>query len=183
MPRSPKRLGWLAPERNRKRKMKSVMDWESLFNEPPRKKTRAVICDIDDILCTEFDKPIGVACRFLAQLDRSVEVHYVTARPEASRAGTEQFLEDHRLPGRRNLYFCPRWKSSREHKTEVMQRLAKEYEVIVSIGDADEDEQASRSAGLCFVQVRDDNVDQAWQTIAGLIGPTISESGSSSVSF
>lgn len=134
-----------------------------------RPKTRAVICDIDDTLCVQFDRPIVVAVQLLVRLDRSIEVHYVTARPEASRAGTERFLAEHRLPGWRNLYFCPSWQSSRTHKTEVMARLARQYRVLVSIGDHDEDEQASRAAGVPFVRVTDENVDEAWREVARLI--------------
>jgi phosphoglycolate phosphatase-like HAD superfamily hydrolase len=135
-----------------------------------RPKTRAIICDIDDTLCTGFDLPILAAVQFLAALDRAIDVHYVTARPEASREGTERFLADHRLPGWRNLYFCPTWQSSRTHKTEVMARLAKQYQVLVSIGDHDEDEAASRAAGVPFVRVTDDNVEEAWGEVARLAG-------------
>ncbi len=142
----------------------SLPDW--LRQRP---KTRAIICDIDDTLCVDFDQPIPTACAFLAQFDRAVEVHYVTARPEAARAGTEEFLMEQRLPGWRNLYFCPNWQSSRLHKAEVMARLAKQYTIIVSIGDHDEDEAASVAAGVAFVRVTDDNVEQAWQEVARLI--------------
>jgi hypothetical protein len=142
----------------------SLQDW--VRNRP---RTPAIICDIDDTLCTLFDQPILTACRWLAQLDRSIEVHYVTARPEASRKGTEKFLADQRLPGWRNIHFCPDWQSSRTHKTEVMARLARQYAVVVSIGDHDEDEQASRAAGIPFVRVNDDNVDQAWLEVARLV--------------
>lgn len=134
-----------------------------------RPKTKAIVCDIDDTLCIEFDRPILAACRFLAQLDRAIEVHYVTARPEAARRGTEDFLAEQRLPGWRNLHFCPSWQSSRQHKMEVIARLARQYAVIVSIGDHDEDEQASRAAGVPFVRVTDDNIEQAWEEIARLV--------------
>jgi hypothetical protein len=129
----------------------------------------AIICDIDETLCTEFDRPILAACRALAALHRAIEVHYVTARPGGARKGTEAFLCDQRLPGWKNLHFCPDWQSTREHKAAVMGRVAKEYEVIVSIGDADEDDQASRAAGVPFVRVTDINIEEAWQEIAGLI--------------
>jgi phosphoglycolate phosphatase-like HAD superfamily hydrolase len=142
----------------------SLADW--LRDRP---KTKVIICDIDDTLCVEFDRPILAACRFLAQLDRSIEVHYVTARPEASRSGTEDFLAEQRLPGWRNLHFCPNWQSSRQHKTEVIARLARQYQVLVSIGDHDEDEQASRAAGIPFVRVTDQNIEQAWEEIARLV--------------
>jgi hypothetical protein len=106
----------------------------------------------------------------LRQIDRSIAMHYVTARPEASRAGTEKFILDHRLPGWRNLHFCPAHLSSRQHKIEVMTKLAREYHVLVSIGDHDEDEHASRQAGVPFVRVSDDNLATAWLQVSGLVG-------------
>lgn len=146
------------------------MNAKDLFPDwvPPARQ-RAVICDIDDTLCTEFDCPILIACELIARLEASVAVHYVTARPDAARDGTERFLADRRLPGWRNLHFCPSWQSSREHKTQVMQRLAREYTVLVSIGDADEDEHASLAAGVPFVRVTDD-LEETWRTVAGLVG-------------
>jgi phosphoglycolate phosphatase-like HAD superfamily hydrolase len=135
-----------------------------------RPRPRAVICDLDDTLCVQFDQPILAGCRLLAQLDRAIEVHYVTARPEASRRGTEEFLARHRLPGWRNLHFCPAWQSSRRHKAEVIARLAREYAVLASVGDHDEDEEASRAAGVPFVRVSDDNAEQAWLDGARLVG-------------
>jgi phosphoglycolate phosphatase-like HAD superfamily hydrolase len=56
-----------------------------------------------------------------------------------------------------------------------MRRLTREYDVLVSIGDADEDEQASRAAGIPFVRVTDDNLDVAWQEVARRVGVTASE--------
>jgi soluble P-type ATPase len=158
----------------------SIVQQESLAAHP---KQRALICDIDDTLCTGFDLPIMVACQVLQQLDRSIEVHYVTARPEAWRAGTEKFLNAYRMPGRRNLHFCPEWKSSKAHKTDVMTRLAKEYTVIVSIGDHDEDEHASRAAGVPFVRVGQDDaavVEQAWQAICALTRGELTPKGAES---
>jgi len=134
-----------------------------------RPKRRAIICDIDDTLCTDFDCPLLAAVRTLAALDRSIEVHYVTARPEGSRPGTEQFLAEHRLPGWRNLHFCPSWKSTRQHKTEIMARLAREYHVVVGVGDHDEDEAASVAASIPFVRVTDDTLEEAWIEVARLI--------------
>jgi phosphoglycolate phosphatase-like HAD superfamily hydrolase len=139
----------------------TLLDWAR-----SRPKPRAIICDIDDTLCTGFDCPLLAAVKTLATLDRSIAVHYVTARPEGSRAGTEQFLTDHRLPGWRNLHFCPSWKSTREHKWEAMARLAREYQVVVSVGDHDEDEAASVAAGIPFVRVTDETVEQAWAEVA-----------------
>jgi hypothetical protein len=132
-------------------------------------KPLAIICDIDDTLCTDFNHPIRAACRVMARLHRVVRVHYVTARPEAARKGTEEFLCDQRLPGWQNLHFCPVWQSTRVHKAAVMGRLAKEYNVIVSIGDADEDEQASRAAGVPFVRITGLNTEDTWKEIAAIV--------------
>ncbi len=134
-----------------------------------RPRTKAIICDIDDTICVQFDQPIVAAIQFLAALDRSIEVHYVTARPEASRKGTEEFLGDKRLPGWRNLHFCPTWQATREHKTAVMTKLAKQYHVIVSIGDHDEDEVASLAAGVPFVRVVEDKHADVWIEVARLV--------------
>jgi hypothetical protein len=134
-----------------------------------RPRTRALICDIDDTLCVGFDCPLPAAVRALAALDRSIEVHYVTARPEASRAATERFLVEQRLPGWRNLHFCPTWQSSRAHKAEVIARLARQYRVVASIGDHDEEAEASRAAGVPFVRVSGDNDEEAWRQVANLV--------------
>jgi hypothetical protein len=134
-----------------------------------RPRTHAIICDLDDTLCVQFDQPILAACWLLAALDRSVEVHYVTARPPAARAGTEKFLLDQRLSGWRNLHLCPDWQSSRAHKAEVIARLARQYCVIVSVGDHEEEEQASKAAGVAFVRVCGDNTEEAWREVERLI--------------
>jgi hypothetical protein len=134
----------------------------------PRPKARAIICDIDDTICTQFDRPIPAAIRFLLALDRSIEVHYVTARPEASRAGTERFLSDHRLPGWRKVYYCPNWQSSSRHKAEVIARLAKEYDVLVSVGDHHEEQQASLDARVPFVRIPEGDPTAAWIEVARL---------------
>jgi phosphoglycolate phosphatase-like HAD superfamily hydrolase len=145
----------------------SLQDWLRA-----RPRTRAIICDIDDTICVQFDQPIADAIAFLAALDRSIEVHYVTARPEASRQGTEDFLSTHRLPGWRNLYFCPSWQSSREHKAAAMAKLAKQYHVVVSVGDHDEDEAASVAAGMPFVRVRD-NHSEVWAEVSRLVAAVL----------
>jgi hypothetical protein len=41
--------------------------------------------------------------------------------------------------------------------------------VIVSVGDHDEDEAASRAAGLPFVRVTGDNAEEAWREVARLV--------------
>ena len=142
----------------------SLFDWLS-----SRPKSKAIICDIDDTICVQFDQPIAVACRILAALDRAIHVHYVTARPEQSRPGTESFLAEHRLPGWRNLHFCPTWKSTRVHKMEVIARLAKEHAVVLSVGDSEEEEVASLAAAIPLVRIRDGNHEQAWEEVAQLL--------------
>ena len=137
------------------------------LREHPR--TRAIICDIDDTICSAFDVPFGIAVQTLGSIDRSIEVHYVTARPESARAGTERFLQEHRLPSWRSLHFCPSWQSSRLHKSETIARLARHYQVLVGIGDHDEEEQASRAAGIPFVRVTDATIEQAWLELAKML--------------
>jgi phosphoglycolate phosphatase-like HAD superfamily hydrolase len=145
------------------------------FQEAARNwpRTRALICDIDETICTEFDRPIAVAVAVLRQLDRAIEVHYVTARPEASRLHTLTFFGDHGLPGHRNVRFCPTSRSTRQHKIEEMTKIARQCTVIASIGDADEDEHASRSAGVVFVRVLPGEEESAWAEIARLVGVTM----------
>jgi hypothetical protein len=161
------------------RRLKPISDrtlWSETMDESapawlrPRPKTRAIICDIDDTICTQFDRPIPAAIQFLLALDRSIEVHYVTARPEASRAGTEQFLADHRLPGWRKVYYCPSWQSSSQHKAEVIARLAKEFRVLVSIGDHHEEERASLDANVPFVRISEGDPTAAWIEAARRVG-------------
>jgi hypothetical protein len=139
----------------------------------PRPRPHAIVCDIDDTLCVQFDQPILAACRLLAALHRSVEVHYVTARPMASRAGTEKFLLDQRLPGWRNLHLCPDWQSSRAHKAEVIARLAREHRVIVSVGDHEEEELASKAAGVAFLRICGDNTEEVWREVERLVAEAL----------
>jgi hypothetical protein len=132
-------------------------------------KPLAIICDIDETLCTELDRPIRAACQAIARLHRAIKVHYVTARRETARMVTEQFLCDLRLPGWQNLHLCPTWQSTHEHKLAVTSRLARDYSVIVSIGDAEEDERASRAAGVPFVRVAETNHEDAWRKVSELV--------------
>lgn len=142
-----------------------------LFGADVPPKRLALIVDLDDTVCTGFACPLRAALDVLARLHRQrVEVHYVTARPESSRRGTEDFLAEYRLPGHRNVHYCPNWKSSRRHKAEVHATLAREYRVIASIGDTDEEEgEASRLAAVPFVLVDRDNPFVAWAAVAELI--------------
>lgn len=142
-----------------------------LFGDDVPEKQLALIVDLDDTVCTGFACPIAIALTVLRRLDRQkVAVHYVTARPEASRRGTEQFIEEHRLPGWRNLHLCPAYDGSRKHKQEKHARLAREHRVIASIGDCEEDEgEAARLTGVPFVLVDPDNPVAAWVALTELI--------------
>lgn len=134
-----------------------------------RRNRYALIVDIDETICTQFDVPIPAACETLRAL-RGVEVHYVTSRPEASRKETDRFHARENLPGWKNLHFCPGWKSSRQHKLECMRHILRLYDVIASIGDADEDEWASREAGIRFVRVDPEDPACAWRKLRDLLG-------------
>ena len=136
---------------------------------PPRRL--ALIVDLDDTVCTGFACPLKAALDVLLRVHRPrVEVHYVTARTEVSRDGTDAFIAEYKLPGYRNVHYCPKWQTTRRHKAELHTRLAREYQVIASIGDLDEEEgEASRAAGVPFVLVDRDNPDHAWAAVARLI--------------
>ncbi|MCE9566933.1 MAG: HAD family hydrolase [Planctomycetes bacterium] len=142
-----------------------------LFGEDLPPKQLALIVDLDDTVCTAFACPISIALDVLRKLDRQrVAVHYVTARPEMSRAGTERFFEEHRLPGFRNLHLCPGYYGSLKHKKDKHVTIAREHRVIASIGDCDEDEgEAARHAGVPFVLVDRDNPVAAWMALRELI--------------
>src|SRR5262249_39907058 len=142
-----------------------------LFGDDVPEKSLALIVDLDDTICTGFECPIREAVAALVRIDRQkVIVHYVTARTEVSRAGTDRFIMDHKLPGWRNVHYCPKWQGTRSHKAQVHVRLAKEHRVIASIGDTDEEEgEAARLAGVPFVLVDRERPAPAWEVIAELI--------------
>jgi hypothetical protein len=54
-----------------------------------------------------------------------------------------------------------------------MTKLAKQYHVIVSIGDHDEDEAASLAAGVPFVRVLEDKHADVWAEVARLIAAAL----------
>jgi predicted secreted acid phosphatase len=142
-----------------------------LFGEDLPAKRLALVVDLDETVCTGFACPIAKAVEVLVRVDRQkVEVHYVTARTEVSREGTDRFIMDHKLPGYRNVHYCPKWHTTKRHKAEIHARLAREYRVIASIGDCDEEEgEASRGAGVTFVLVDTNNPVAAWFAVAELI--------------
>jgi ribonucleotide monophosphatase NagD (HAD superfamily) len=131
----------------------------------------ALIVDLDGTVCTGFASPLRPALDVLVRVHRQrVEVHYVTARTEVSRAGTDAFIAEHRLPGYRNVHYCPKWQGTRRHKTDLHAKLAREYHVIASIGDTDDEEgEAARLVGVPFVLVDRDNPGAAWAAVAEMI--------------
>lgn len=142
-----------------------------LFGDDAPAKRLAVIVDLDETLCTGFDCPVRAGVELLARVDRArLTVHYVTARTAVSRDGTEKFIEDHRLPGWRNVHYCPNWQGSPEHKKQVHLRLAKEFRVLASIGDYDGEEgEAARAAGVPFVLVDPARPSAGWATLEALL--------------
>lgn len=134
---------------------------------PASAKRLAVIVDLDETLCTLFACPVAAGVAVLQRIDlQKINVHYVTSRAEASRNGTAQFLEHHRLPGRENVHYIPVYSGSREHKLKLHLRLAREFHVIASIGDSYEEAEASAAAGVPFVSVDPAKPDDAWGQLA-----------------
>ncbi len=146
---------------------------EQIFGEDARPKPLALIVDLDATVCTGFGCPLRAALDVLTKLDRQkIAVHYVTARTEVSRAGTDAFIAEHRLPGYRNVHYCPKWQTSTRHKTEMHAKLAREYRVLASIGDCDDEEGvAARAAEIAFVLVDRDNPVIAWHALAEKLVP------------
>jgi ribonucleotide monophosphatase NagD (HAD superfamily) len=144
---------------------------QQLFPDHVSLKPLGLIVDLDETVCTAFDVPIRAAVDVLIRLNRQkVKVHYVTARTDVSREGTDRFIMDHKLPGWQNIHFCPNWQGSRRHKTEAHARLAQEHRVIASIGDTHEEEgEAARLAGIAFILVERGNPEPAWVALAELI--------------
>jgi predicted secreted acid phosphatase len=142
-----------------------------LFGADVPPKRLALIVDLDDTVCTGFACPLRAALDVLLRVHRQrVEVHYVTARTEVSREGTDAFIAEYKLPGYRNVHYCPRWQGTKRHKAERHATLAREYQVIASIGDTDDEEgAAARSAGVTFVLVDRDNPAVAWAALAAMI--------------
>jgi ribonucleotide monophosphatase NagD (HAD superfamily) len=144
---------------------------QKLFGDDIPTKPLALIVDLDETVCTDFSMPIRSAVEVLTRLDRQkITVHYVTARTDVSRAGTDRFIVEHRLPGWRNVHFCPNWQGPRRHKTEAHERLAREHRVIASIGDTHSEEgEAAQLSGITFILVERGNPDPAWVALAELI--------------
>lgn len=134
--------------------------------------TLAIICDIDDTICIEFNQPVAAACALLRELPRySIEVHYVTARSEESKEITESFLVEQRLPTPKNLHLCPRWKGTLRHKREAIREIVRYHRVLLSVGDQPEEETASIEAKVPFVRINPTNFEEGWRSVAALLRP------------
>jgi phosphoglycolate phosphatase-like HAD superfamily hydrolase len=126
-----------------------------------------VICDIDETICTEFDRPVQPGVALLQRLSKKqVEIHYLTARPEETRDATVAFLMQNRLPFARNLYLCPRWKGSQRHKKEVTDKIRREARILLSIGDSEEEEAAAKAADIPFCKINPEDFNQSWDNVA-----------------
>lgn len=142
-----------------------------LFGDDAPAKRLALVVDLDETVLTGFACPYRCALDVLLRIDRqTVEVHYVTARTEVSRDGTDAFIAEFRLPGYRNVHYCPKWLGTKRHKLERHAELARTFRVIASIGDTDEEEgEAARAAGVPFLLVDRDAPEPAWVALAELI--------------
>jgi phosphoglycolate phosphatase-like HAD superfamily hydrolase len=142
-----------------------------VFGDDVPAKRLALIVDLDDTVCTGFACPLRAAVEVLLRVHRQrVEVHYVTARTDVSRDGTDAFIAEHKLPGYRNVHYCPKWHGTKRHKAELHAKLAREYRVIASVGDTDQEEgEAARGAGVPFVLVDRNDPAPAWAAVAARI--------------
>jgi predicted secreted acid phosphatase len=141
-----------------------------LFGDDVPEKRPAIIVDLDETLCLHFDVPVRAGVELLQQVDREkLTVVYVTARTEVSRRGTERFLEEHRLPGWRNLLLSPSVMGSTEHKRRTHEQFAREYRVLASIGDSFEERDAASAAGISFFQVDSAYPERAWAELRAIL--------------
>ena len=130
----------------------------------------AIIVDIDETLCTQFDVPVESAISVLRRIDElKLEVHYVTARTSVCRVATEKFIRAYRLPGVQNVHYCPAGISSLEHKRMQHQSLGQELRVLASIGDSFEEELAAAAVGIPFVMADPFGLGDAWTNLADRI--------------
>lgn len=130
----------------------------------------AIIVDLDETLCCQLDVPVEAGVGVLRRIDGArLEVRYVTSRTNISRDITERFLRNNCLPGVQNVHYCPVDTTSLEHKRAQHQSLSLGLDVIASIGDSYEEEEAARSAGVLFIIVDPCNPAPAWAEIADRI--------------
>ena len=130
----------------------------------------ALIVDLDETLCVTFHHPVAKGVEVLRRIDPArVHVFYVTARTPKSQQGTERFMQQHDLPHPANVLYSPLITSSRDHKWECHHDLAKRFRVIASIGDAEEEAEASAAAGVPFVLVDVNRPEAAWAELEALL--------------
>lgn len=130
----------------------------------------AIIVDLDETLCVTFHHPVVKGVEVLRRIDRSlVQVFYVTARTTASKRGTDVFLLLHDLPHPANVLYTPFHTSNRDHKLNCHVDLAARFRVLASIGDADEEAEASAAAGIPFVRVDMDRPELAWAELEAIL--------------
>ncbi|HAA54030.1 MAG TPA: hypothetical protein DCE42_04710 [Myxococcales bacterium] len=149
------------PKRNKHMiNQQSLQQWLAQRNKQP-----AIVCDIDETLCTQFDHPIVPAIRLLRQLAPPIILLYLTARPEGTKDATVSFLEAQHMPFVQHLYLCPHWQSTTQHKCAKMRSFAKEYNVLLSIGDAEEDQLASEAANIPFARISLEDPAGSWHQL------------------
>ncbi len=130
----------------------------------------ALIVDLDGTLCVTFHHPVVKGVEVLRRLDATrVHVFYVTARTTASKRGTDVFLLLHDLPHPANVLYTPFHTSTRDHKLKCHVELAGRFRVLASIGDADEEAEASATAGIPFVRVDIDRPELAWAELEAML--------------
>ncbi len=130
----------------------------------------SIIVDLDETLCVTFHHPVVKGVEVLRRIDRSlVQVFYVTARTTASKRGTDVFLLLHDLPHPANVLYTPFHTSTRDHKLNCHVDLAARFRVLASIGDADEEAEASAAAGIPFVRVDMDRPELAWAELEAIL--------------
>lgn len=130
----------------------------------------ALIVDLDETLCLTFHHPVVKGVEVLRRIDPTrVQVFYVTARTPASKRGTDVFMLLHDLPHPTEVLYAPFYTSSREHKLKCHLELAGRFRVIASIGDAEEEAEASAAAGIPFVLVDVNRPELAWTGLETLL--------------
>lgn len=130
----------------------------------------ALIVDLDETLCVTFHHPVLKGVEVLRRIDPSrVYVFYVTARTTASKRGTDVFLLLHDLPHPANVLYTPFHAGTRDHKLKCHLELAGRYSVIASIGDAEEEAEASAAAGTPFVRVDVHRPELAWAELETML--------------
>jgi len=130
----------------------------------------ALIVDLDETLCVTFHHPVVKGVEVLRRIDHNrVHIFYVTARTTASKRGTDVFLLLHDLPHPANVLYSPIITSSRDHKFDCHLDLAGRFRVLASIGDADEEAEASAAAGIPFVLVDVNRPEAAWAELERML--------------